>query len=637
MNADPETHRAPRLENGFRLEELVIDPRAGDVSGPGGNEKLDPKVMDVLVLLAQHAGQVVLREDLLAQVWPKAVVSDYALSRCIYELRRQLNHAAGNERYKSMLETLPKRGYRLHGKVDALLPPAPAPEPEPAPQASAPAPRRLDPRVLAIAGVLLFAGALWFAASRWTLQEKSTDRVSSLATNSIAVLPFVDMSETRDQGYLSDGIAEEILDRLTRIDGLRVIARTSSFTFRDQRADIREIAAKLNVSHVLEGSVRKSGDRVRITTQLVDASSNSHVWSKTYDRSLGDLFAVQAEIAASVATALDLSLRETTAGSQTAIDAEAHRLFLQGQFFFNRRAHGDVARSAKYYEDALAIDPGYVKAWVALAGAYSILAESGEVPRSVARARQGEAARKAVALDPGSPESHGRLAQFYFEGGDRESACEERRTAAILASAPQSDCSWSHPTPRDFAHEVEVHAESVAQDPLSAIARGNLGVFLFAAGRLEDAKSAFSKALELNPDDSGAPLEIARILVAQRRYDEAYAASARLPEGPSRDHVLALLYVAPGHRAEADAALERLSDRRGSEIIDNIRLAEVYALRGMNDAAISTLQDYRNAINPAGETIYSQIWWHQQEMSIAPFLAPLRVDPRWDALMAEPP
>jgi TolB-like protein/DNA-binding winged helix-turn-helix (wHTH) protein/thioredoxin-like negative regulator of GroEL len=623
MNAVPESERVPPLENGFRLEGLTIDPRAGDVSGPGGSEKLDPKVMAVLVLLAEHAGQVVLREDLLARFWPNAVVTDDALTRCIYELRRQLSQAGGDDRFKSMLETLPKRGYRLHGKIEAL--PAPRVPGRPKP----------DRRLLAIAGAVLLAVGVGFIASRWVAgsTEKASDRTPAAKTNSIAVLPFVDMSASQDHGYLSDGIAEEILDRLTRIDGLRVIARTSSFTFRDQRADIREVAAKLDVSHVLEGSVRRSGERVRITTQLVDASSNSHVWSKTYDRPLDDLFAMQDEIAASVATALDLSLRDTTSGSHAPVNAEAYRLFLQGRFFFNRRASGDVARSAKYYEDALAIDPGYVKAWVALAGAYSILGESGEVPRSVARARQGEAARKAVALDPGSPESHGRLAQFYFEGGDREAACKELQTSA---SRPVSECSWSHRKPPDFPNEIEQLERSVANDPLSAVDRVNLGVYLFAAGRLEDAKSEFHKALELNPDASEAPLEIARILVVQRRYDAAYSAIARLPEGAFRDHGLALLFAAPGHEAEADAALARLRARRGRDIMENIRLAEVYAFRGMNDAAVATLQSYRDAFDPGDEMLLSQIWWHRQEMSVSPFLAPLHGDPRWETLMAEP-
>ena len=637
MNVPPAIEADPPLGNGFRLEGLTIDTRTGDVSGPGGREKLDPKVMDVLLLLAQNAGHVVPREDLLGRLWPNVVVSDDALTRCVYELRRQLSLAGGDEHYKSMLETLPKRGYRLNGKIDVLPPEQELRGARERPVSDTPVRRRPNYRSLAITSVVLLLGGLWFVAGRSVqrLQEQQRSPTPAAPTNSIAVLPFVDMSESRDQGYLSDGIAEEILDRLTRIDGLRVIARTSSFSFTDRSAGIPEIAAKLNVSHVLEGSVRKSGDRVRITTQLVEASSNSHLWSKTYDRGLDDLFAVQDEIAASVASALDLSLGDTIGHSAPPVSAEAHQLFLQAEFFFNRRAPGDIELSVKYYEDAVSLEPDYARAWAALAGAYNVLADSTALPRAVVRAKQGEAARRAVALEPRSPESHYRLAQFYFESGDRDKAREHFRVAEALypgrETAPDSDRS-------EFEADIEHLRREAARDPLSALTHSNLGVFLVAAGQLEEAKSEFRKALELSPDnemDSG--LEIARVLVLQQRYDEARSAISRLPEGSIRDHGLALLYSAPGHRADADAALERLIDDRQPDLMDNIRLAEVHAFRGSSDDAIATLQQYRNAIDRNDEAFYSQVWWMQREMSVSPFLAPLRTDPRWTALMAEPP
>jgi TolB-like protein/DNA-binding winged helix-turn-helix (wHTH) protein/Tfp pilus assembly protein PilF len=628
MNTSPEIRAGPPLGNGFRLDGLTIDPRAGDVSGPGGREKLDPKVMDVLVLLAEHAGQVVLREDLIARLWPNVVVTDDALSRCIYELRRQLAQAGSDERYKTLLETLPKRGYRLLATVTALTP-----------EADAPGRRVPDRRLLGIAGLVLAAAGVWFTVNRWSETPRpESARRPATAQNSIAVLPFVDMSAEQDQGYLSDGVAEEILDRLTRIDGLRVIARTSSFTFRDQRADIREIADKLGVSHVLEGSVRRSGDHVRITTQLVDAASNSHVWSKVYDRELGDLFAVQDQIAASVAAALDVALGDAIDRSAAPANAEAHQSFLKGEFFYNRRASGDVARAVKYYELALAIDPRYVKAWVALAGAYSILADRGELPREVARARQGEAAHRAVALDPGSAPSHVRLAEFYFEGGDREAACKQLQIAAILDPESRSitDCNWGHSPPIDVEAEIEHLQRSVERDPLSAVNHQILAVFLFTAGRLEDAKSEFIKARELNPEGHELSLEVVRVLVVQRRYDEAYSAIAALPKGGIRDHGLMLLYFAPGRRAEADAALARLVRKPGTETMDHIRLAEAFAFRGANDEAIATLQRFRNTIDPAEDSSHSRIWWMQREMALSPFLTPLHRDPRWHALMTAP-
>ncbi len=233
---------------------------------------------------------------------------------------------------------------------------------------------------------------------------------------SIAVLPFLDMSAAKDQGYLSDGVTEEILNRLSQADNLRVIARTSSFSMRDQALDVPEIAARLGVEYVLEGSVRRSGEQMRITAQLIDVSTNAHVWSRTYDRRIDDLFAVQDEIAASVAAALQVSLSGNDTTERPPASVEAHERFLQGQFHYNRRSPGDIERAIQNYKQAVALDPGYARAWAALAGAYSLLYARGESGRPHhLRDLQGEAARKAVELNPHLAVAHARLAQYYFQ------------------------------------------------------------------------------------------------------------------------------------------------------------------------------------------------------------------------------
>ena len=252
------------LNQGFQLEGLRIEPETGMVSGPGGREKLDPKVMDVLLLMAQRAGEVVHREDLLSTLWPNVVVSDDALTRCFYELRRQLSHAGGDERYRTFIETVPKRGYRLTAAVTP-----------------APSPRRLRGGWIALgAAAALLAVGIAFLVWRGVSETRSAQE----GPHAIAVLPFLDMSAGKDQGYFSEGVTEEILNRLTQAENLRVISRTSSFALRKETLDVPTIAKRLDVDYVLEGSVRKSGARVRITAQLIDASTNSHVWSQTYDR-----------------------------------------------------------------------------------------------------------------------------------------------------------------------------------------------------------------------------------------------------------------------------------------------------------------------------------------------------------------
>ena len=323
---------------GFRLDELRIDPLTGEVSGPGGHEKLDPKVMQVLVFMAQHAGEVVSREDLLTHLWPHAVVTEDALTRCFYELRRHLSHAGGDKRYRALLETLPKRGYRLNGKVSFIQP-------------------KRRTTAIAIAAAALVAGIVALMIVR-----KPVETASPEAGDSIAVLPFLDMSAERDQGFFSDGVTEEILNRLSQSENLRVISRTSSFALRDETLDVPQIGEKLSVGYVLEGSVRKSRDQVRITAQLIDVSTNAHVWSETYDRGVDDLFAIQDEIASSVATALQVTLAGGKPRGRMPENLEAYERFLQGQHFYNRRAAGDIERSVRYYREAVAIDPQYARA-----------------------------------------------------------------------------------------------------------------------------------------------------------------------------------------------------------------------------------------------------------------------------------
>ena len=605
------------LERGFTLLELVVDPDAGEVAGPGGREKLDPKVMDVLVMLAQHAGHVVLREDLLTRLWPGSIVTDDALTRCIYELRRQLSLAGGDERYKAMLETIPKRGYRLNGEVRPVV----------AAQPVLPTSRPKWP-IAAVSAAVVVAAAAWFALGNRA--EPAPEAYS------VAVLPFADLSAEQDQEHFSDGISDEILNRLNQSPTLKVIARPSSFSFKGQETSIPEIAAKLHVTHVLEGSVRKSGNRVRLTARLAEASSNTQAWSETYDYELGDVFKIQEEIAEKVATALNATLagRLAYVPKQAALEP-----FQRAEFFYNRRSEGDIVRAVKYYQQALSIDPEYARAWASLSGAYSLLAFSGEMKREEALAKQDEAARKAVALDPDLAVGYARLSQYYWDIGDRESAYRTLDRAIALDPNDLLVLTFLAGIAMrngEVDGAIGRYDRIVALDPASATHHAIRGVFLQAAGRLDEAKAELETAKEFNPDLAPEiDLTIARILIVQKRFDAASSVIARLPDNNAgRDHGLALLYYAEGNQAEADAALERLVAR--SEQPVDIRLAEVYAFRGMNDQAFETLQGLQNAVDRNAPSEASQLWSWQVELRVSPFMVPLHDDSRWQALLVEP-
>lgn len=627
MDAPNRSHVGLAFEHGFRLEALTIEPATGEVTGPAGREKLDPKVMGVLVQLAVRAGQVVSREDLHEQLWPNAVVTDDALTRCIHELRRHLERAGGGERYRAMIETLPKRGYRLNGVV------APHDLPEVAPQ-----PPKARRAWIAAAAVAAGAALILFAMLR-----RDADPVAPPAAvaNSVAVLPFADMSEAQDQEYFGDGMAEEILNRLAKSGGLRVISRTSSFSFRGADLDIPSIAAKLDVSHVLEGSVRRAGDNVRITAQLISAADNSHVWSETYDRGVGGLLDVQDEIAEAVATALRVKL---TAASEagTPANPEAYELFLQGRFFYNRRAPGDIERAARYFRDSLAHDPSFARAWAALAGAYALLLHDAAGDEERLRPLQRDAASKAVEFGPDLAVAHARLSQYYFQVG--EPGKGEQHFARAKALDPDDPLVMGFSgddaiLTGDFEGAVEVWRRLVERDPLSPTDRINYANFLLLAGNAEQATAQFRKALELNPEfDWDARLGLLRSLVVQRRYDEAEAEIPRLPDGLPRDSGLAFLHDAPARHAEADAALERLV--RAGEEVDQVMLAEIFAFRGMTNDAFTALSAAKRATQGAAHpahTMRSKMYWLRMEMLKSPFLLPLHSDPRWRALVAEPP
>ena len=621
MNEPPGIRGEQALEQGFQLSELRIDPRAGEVSGPGGREQLDPKVMDALVVMAEHAGQVVSREQLHKRLWPSAIVTDDALTRCLYVLRGQLSRAGGSDRYKAMLETLPKRGYRLNGTVTAITPAADDGSP-------VRTRRRIPTSVIGMTAAVLvaiFAGLYlaWF-------HDEAAPPATTASRDSIAVLPFIDMSEHKDQGYFSDGVTEEILNRLSQAKGLRVISRTSSFVFRNETLDVPEIAARLDVRYVLEGSVRKSGDRVRITAQLIDASTNAHVWSETIDRGIGDLFAIQDEIAHSVASALQVTLAGDAPHAGMPASAEAYERFLQGEFFYHRRATDDIERAVKYYLEAVDLEQHYARAWAALAGAYALLEM---------RDQQGQAASKAVELDPGLAVARARMAQFYYQTRQRKKGDEHWRAA--LALDPDDPLVMGYSASRavsrgDIKEAVAMWRQLAARDPLSATSRGNLGAMLLADGQFDEAVSALRESLEVNPDNLDEQLKLISGLALLERYDEVEAAVARLPEGAMRDFGLALLYRVPGHRADADAALKRLAaqpfDARG----DGIQLAEVYAFRAMDEKALALLQETRTALERRQPQEPDPVWNFIEELRLSPFLRPLHTDPRWAALLTEP-
>lgn len=620
---------------------FTLDLRRGALLRAGVEVKLRPKSFAVLRVLVERHGQLVSKDDLLSAVWGRTVVTEGAITQCLIDIRRAL----GDES-QQMVRTVPRRGHVFDVAVavsdaSADVAPAAAAEPpsEPAAVPDAARPPRATVRMkwaAAAATLALVAGA-----GVYLLRDRATAPavpVADASDRSIAVLPFVDLSESRDQQYLSDGITEEILDRLARSTTLKVIARTSSFQFREPPLDVPAIARKLQVTHVLEGSVRRSGERVRVTVQLVDATTNLQVWSQVYDRRVADLFATQDAIADSVASTLEARLVPGVS-HRPPRNAAAYDSYLQGRFFIGRRGQGDVERAIASFERAVELDPGFARGWADLSGAYAVAA--GYDYAGQWKERQKLAAQRAVAADPNLVAARVRLAEYYFDAGDGLAAQEQFRVASMLdpgdrylaSLATGSGASWPLEVTAD---ELEDARQAVARDPLTPTTRFLYGISLFAAGRLPEALAEFRLALELNPAMQWEQrLEIPRVLVAARNYAEAYRESLQLPEGTPRNYAVAMLVDAEAHRQQADAAFAALSVLVPEDHMHFVRMAELCVLRGRRDDAFAWLERARARI-PHDSTRHSRLWWLQADMHTSPFLAPLHDDPRWSPLMVMP-
>jgi serine/threonine protein kinase/Flp pilus assembly protein TadD len=445
---------------------------------------------------------------------------------------------------------------------------------------------------------------------------------------SIAVLPFVDMSEKHDQEYFSDGLSEELIDRLSHSKDLRVISRTSSFYFKGKQATVGEIAGTLHVSNVLEGSVRKSGNTLRITAQLIKAADGSHLWSQTYDRNLSDIFKLQAEIAGTVAAAMKVALNEHS-GSKPAYepDTEAYNLLLQGNYFFNQRNKPDMERAIAFYQEAIARQSNYALAWVKLARANLAQAEAGWAMVVVASARTRDALQRALRIDRNLVEAHQTLGRLYREFDWNWSQAEAEYAQALKLDQVNADTLIDIAEMKAnrfgrFDEAIALRRQAFLRDPLDTHSLSTLAYWLLSAGRLEESAAAYRKLLQLNPSYAGSAYNFALSLFLMGRYPEALAAAQSEPAEAYRLDFLPIAYWAMGRQAESDESLRQLKQKDAAVAAYNI--AEVHAWRGEADAAFEWL-----------DRAYRQRDGGMSEMKTDPLLQHLHGDARYQALLVK--
>src|SRR5438105_2000545 len=451
-------------------------------------------------------------------------------------------------------------------------------------------------------------------------------------TASIAVLPLVNLSRDPEQEYFADGLTEELLNVLAKVPGLHVAARTSAFSFKGKSDDARTIAQKLNVATLLEGSVRKSGDQVRITTQLINARDGYHLWSETYDRRLTDVFAVQDEIARAVVAALRLQLlpdQTPTSKQHRTSNPEAYAQYLIGRQFFNRSTIDGYRRAAQAFEKALAIDPGFAPAWAGLAHATYWIADSGnsleEMRDGQRRAR--EAADKAIALGPELPEGYiARASMRAATQWDWEGARSDFQRALTLApenaDALTTYALYALRSLGRLDEGIAVSRKAAQLDPLNGRIFSGLASLLAAAGRLDEARAAAERSLEINPEQVFAPAWLGFVLLLQGRPAEALAWYARSTSEVFRLLGAAIVQHSLGHARESDAALDELVRKHSHDAA--YQIATVHAWRGDKDRAFEWLERAR-VQHDGGIAL----------IKVDPAIRSLRDDPRYLELLAK--
>lgn len=609
----------------YEFGEFALDLDRGTLLRDGEIIKLRPQSFEVLRHLVERHGRLVSKDELFESVWGNKTVTDDSITQCLIEIRKALG-----DQTQSVIQTVPRRGYVFEMPVSEHTGPIIGAD-EPPPNTSAVF-RGIGSGLAGLVLLGLFGVALWW----WSGESRNGDSgalepVSVAASSSIAVLPFADMSSDQDQAYFSDGISEQILNVLTQIPELRVIARTSSFSFKDQNVDIADIAERLNVTHVLEGSVRKSGNRIRITAQLIDASTSEHLWSGTYDRALDDIFAIQDDIASAIVQQLKINILSAPPETQPA-HPEAYRLYLLAVHQLNYRNWDLHTEIESQLRQAVQIDPQFAPAWRELSRVLwrRVVSEPSST-EEVQRTR--DALKMALSLDPDDPAA---LAYQAWQVMDFDKDIE--RAARLFEHAVSIGPTNEHVQramllfAMGFGSKedaIRIGEYSVARNPLCFQCHLHLAIAYRDAGRFDDAEAAIRTTIALF--DHGLT-DLGHILLLKGQPQaalDAYNKSDR-QQGWGRLAGIAMATHDLGQPNESTEAIAGLSDKPAWTEESPWSLAEALAWTGHADSAFAAIdkaakhtrfvvQDGTNLLNLR----------YASEKLRSPFFKKLHSDPRW--------
>ena len=579
----------------YRFGEFTLDVDRGALFRDGTEIRLRPKSYEVLRYLVAHAGQLVSRDDLLDTVWAGTVVTNDTVTQCLIDIRKALG-----DQSQEIIRTVTRRGYVFELAVEsgsATL----KPDHEPGTGLRGGFVRSV--LVVAVVAATVATAAFWFL---WEAPSETEEVPAAPARQAIAVLPFEDMSPGKDQAYFADGVSEEILNMLARRSEFRVIARTSSFSFRDRDVDVETIARQLDVSHVLEGSVRKDGDSIRVSVQLVDGESGEYLWTERFDRELtaSSLFAIQGDIAAAVVAMVPAGGKAfATSGRLPTESLYALEAFYAGRRLTESRDPVDLERAVEFFREATQIDPDFALAYVSLADAVINLSGYGSLSESLAEELSRDAVTRALQIDDQLGEAHVTLAKHHEYDGDMAAAEASYRHGLALNPNYAAGYQWFG----EFlgfsgrAEEGLRYSRIAAElDPRSAIIASDYAEVLGVTGRSEEALRQYDVALGIDPDfyvayqgkASVLHLDFGRVADAVAWYERALSLA---PESPYMATLLAEAHLDLANAGEAAAYLDRARLQAPDQVWpEHIRLG-LHTFNGSRDlarqSALTVLED----------------------------------------------
>jgi TolB-like protein/DNA-binding winged helix-turn-helix (wHTH) protein/Flp pilus assembly protein TadD len=628
-----------------RFDQFELNLRTAEIYKQGKRVKLQDQPCQVLALLTERPGELVTREELQKRLWPNDtfVDFDHGVNIAINKLRDALGDSAEHPRF---IETLPRRGYRWLAPVESVAdisakagtavsegaPPKVPPSPGSATAVARWSKIRLLPAAAISAIAFLCGLTLLFAFDVGKLRTRSLGSAAPARIQSIAVLPLENLSHEPEQEYFADGITEELITSLSKIGALHVTSRTSVMRYKRTDKSLPQIARELNVDGIVEGTVQRSGDRVRITAQLIHAPTDQHLWAGSYDRELKDVLALQDEVARAIASEIKTTLtpqEQKSLASVHPVNPGAYEAYLKGRYYWNKRTAEGIEKASDYFQQAINLQPDYGMAYSGLADCNSGLAWHGFAAPGEVLPRAQAAAQKAIEIDPASGEAHASLALALSHQRNWAAAEIEFKRALQLSPGYANAHHWYG----DYLSVVGRHEEAVSEakrafelDPLSPMINTWLGYRYYYARHYDEAMEQGRKILEFDPSFAAAHLLLGQAYLQKGLHVQAISElqSATTLSGDSPIYLaqVGVAYAADSKNAEALHVIDQLQKVARQRYVSSYGMAQIYAALGDKQRAMKWLQSAYDE---------GAVW--MQYLQVDPVLDSLHSQPRFQDLV----